>query len=190
MSTKPLSAVVENDRKPKPPEPTEAHKVDLDSFLADVLAILRLLGVSAFSPGSRPAAEPPSETPSVPAGYTPANAVAGEFFFSLGNAHGRMTATVDGGYLLHRGEGVINADKPGISGSYKVLRKKLRDDHILVPIAENTNHLRLVADLPLPSPSAAGAVLYGGQVNGRTQWKDAHGKTLAECEKAAVEDVP
>lgn len=39
------------------------------------------------------------------------------------------------------------------------------------------------------SPTSAGAVLYGGQVNGRKHGKDVNGKTLAEREAAAVDDV-
>jgi hypothetical protein len=100
-----------------------------------------------------------------------------------------MTVTADGRYVLHPGDGVLSEDKKGLSPSYKALRKMLRDDRKLVPIADNPSYSRLLADLPLPSPSAAGAVLYGGQVNGRTHWKDVNGKTLAECEATAVNNV-
>jgi Domain of unknown function (DUF4357) len=180
--------LVDNVHSPAPPRPPEAHKADLDSFLVDVLAILRLLGVSAFSAGTSPAPAPPSPLPPAPAVHTPPSTVTGEFFFSLGGASGRMTATADG-FVLHAGDGVVKADKPALKGTYKALREKLRENGSLVPIAGSVHYLRLVADLSLRSPSAAGAVLYGGQVNGRTQWKDVNGKTLAEREAAAVDDV-
>lgn len=181
-------AVVENVKKPMPPQPTEAHKADLDSFLEDVLAILRLLGVSTFSTGPRPAAAPTNLIPPAPTVPASPTAVTGEFFFSFGGATGRMTATADG-FVLHAGEGVVRADKLSIGATYKALRQKLLDKDALVPIAGKPDHLRLVEDLPLRSPSAAGAILYGGNVNGRTQWKDVTGRTLAEREAAAVDDV-
>lgn len=182
-------AVVENVRNPMPPHPTEAHRADLDSFLADVLAILRLLGVSSFSAGLSPPAAPTSLIPPAPAVPVSQIAVTGEFFFSLGGATGCMTATADG-FVLHAGEGVVRADKSSIGATYKALRQKLLGKDALVSIAGKPDHLRLVEDLPLRSPSAAGAVLYGGNVNGRTQWKDVTGKTLAEREAAAVEVQP
>lgn len=180
--------VVENTNSPDPPPPTEAHKADLDSFLADVLAILQLLGVSAFATGSSSATVPTSLI--APAATAPISPIAatGEFFFSLSDATGCMTATADG-FILHAGDGIVRSDKPSLGNTYKALRQRLLDKEALVPIAEKPNHLRLVADLPLSSPSAAGAVLYGGNVNGRTHWKDATGKTLAEREAAAVDDA-
>lgn len=181
-------AVMENVRNPTPPQPTEAHKADLDSFLDDVLPILRLLGVSAFSAGPSPTTVPTSIIPPVPAVPASPIALTGEFFFSLGGATGCMTATVDG-FVLHAGEGVLRADKSSIGATYKAVRQKLLDKDKLVPVAGKPDHLHLVEDLALRSPSAAGAILYGGNVNGRTQWKDVTGKTLAEREAAAVDDV-
>lgn len=67
-------AVMENVKNPTPPQPTEAHKADLDSFLDDVLPILRLLGVSAFSDGPSPTTVPTSLIPPVPA--VPASPIA------------------------------------------------------------------------------------------------------------------
>lgn len=181
-------ATVENATTPAPPEPTEAHKADLDSFLTDVLAILRLFGLSAFTTGPSPAV-PPAPTEPAPSGHAQSRAVTGEFFFALGDVTGCMTATPEG-FVLHAGEGVARADKPHLGGTYKALRDKLRETGALVPIAEKPNQLRLVADIPISSPSRAGAVLYGGSVNGRKHWKDATGKTLAEREAAAVDEVP
>ncbi|PZS40179.1 MAG: hypothetical protein DLM62_04260 [Pseudonocardiales bacterium] len=189
LARKATLTIVHNRNEPAPPPPpTEAHKVDLDTFLADVLAILQLLGVSAFSAESSLPAAPSSLTPPTLAMHTPPKTATGEFLFSLGGAAGCMTATADG-YVLHAGEGILLADKQSFKGTYKALREELRKSGALLPIAEKLNHLRLVADLPLPSRSAAGAVLYGGQVNGRTSWKDKHGKTLAEREAEAVNDV-
>ncbi|MDQ2883819.1 MAG: GIY-YIG nuclease family protein [Actinomycetota bacterium] len=188
LARKSQLTIVHNIKEPAPPRPTEAHKADLDSFLVDVLAILQLLGVSAFSAELSPAAVPSSLTPPAQEIHNSPNTAMGEFFFSLGGATGSMTATADS-YVLHAGDGVLLADKDSFHGTYKATRQKLLENHALVPIAEKSGYLRLVADLSLRSPSAAGAVLYGGQVNGRTSWKDKHGKTFAERETDAVNDV-
>ncbi len=65
---------------------------------------------------------------------TSPSSVTGEFFFSLGGANGRMTATADG-FVLRAGDGVVEADKPALKGAYKALREKLRENGSLAPIA-------------------------------------------------------
>jgi hypothetical protein len=61
------------------------------------------------------------------------------------------------------GRRVLDYHFPAVSGKHRF------------SIVDNPDYLDLVQDLPLHSPSAAGAVLCGGQVNGRKQWKDASG---------------
>jgi len=61
---------------------------------------------------------------------------------------------------------------------YHGLRKKLIDDGSLVPNAERT-FLEFSKDVLFSSPSAAAAVIYGRNANGRTSWLVAEkGKTL------------
>ncbi|WP_435106565.1 DUF4357 domain-containing protein [Arhodomonas sp. AD133] len=44
-------------------------------------------------------------------------------------------------------------------------------------------------DFRFASPSTAAGVLVGGAANGRTAWKDRHGRTLKELQNARTEAV-
>jgi hypothetical protein len=59
------------------------------------------------------------------------------------------------------------------------MRQKLRDEGVL---SVNTDHLVFVQDAEFSSPSAAAAVIHGGQANGLTAWRNKKGKTLKELE--------
>lgn len=59
------------------------------------------------------------------------------------------------------------------------LRDKLKEEGSLV---ENGDHLKFVKDVEFSSPSAAAAVIHGGQANGLTAWKNKQNKSLKELE--------
>lgn len=59
------------------------------------------------------------------------------------------------------------------------MRQKLKDDGVL---AVKQDHLLFVRDAEFSSPSAAAAVIHGGQANGLTSWKNKNGKTLKDLE--------
>ena len=61
------------------------------------------------------------------------------------------------------------------------LRDKLKADGSLV---ESGDHLKFTKDIEFSSPSAAAAVIHGGQANGLTAWKDRQNKSLKELESA------
>lgn len=59
------------------------------------------------------------------------------------------------------------------------IRDTLRDSGILI---EQGNHLRFAKDWVFASPSAAAAVIRGGNANGLTEWKSNEGRTLKELD--------
>jgi hypothetical protein len=59
------------------------------------------------------------------------------------------------------------------------LRDKLKEEGSLI---ENGDHLLFVKDVEFSSPSAAAAVIHGGQTNGLTAWKNKQNKSLKELE--------
>lgn len=59
------------------------------------------------------------------------------------------------------------------------LRDKLKEEGSLI---ENGDHLSFVKDVEFSSPSAAAAVIHGGQANGLTAWKNKQNKSLKELE--------
>jgi hypothetical protein len=65
------------------------------------------------------------------------------------------------------------------------LRKKLDDAKVLIA---DGDHLVFAKDYEFASPSAAAAVIRGGNANGLTEWKSEDGKTLRELETAAIFD--
>ena len=59
------------------------------------------------------------------------------------------------------------------------MRQNLKDDGVLVV---RKDCLEFAQDAEFSSPSAAAAVIHGGQANGLTSWKTKNGKTLKELE--------
>jgi hypothetical protein len=65
------------------------------------------------------------------------------------------------------------------------LRKKLDDAKVLIA---DGDHLVFAKDYEFASPSAAAAVIRGGNADGLTEWKSEDGKNLRDLEVAAVFD--
>ena len=61
------------------------------------------------------------------------------------------------------------------------LREKLKAVGSLI---ENGGHLRFTKDIEFSSPSAAAAVIHGGQANGLLAWRNQQNKSLKELESA------
>lgn len=101
-------------------------------------------------------------------------------------AVGRQT---DNGFVVLTGSEAVIADRPSTQ-KYQYaanLRATLRSEGIV----ENKNdRLLFVSDYEFSSPSAAAAVIHGGQVNGLTSWKDAKGVTLKEKEEKGIQQTP
>jgi hypothetical protein len=91
------------------------------------------------------------------------------------------------GYLTPNGIVVLNGSQAVLSpreSSTKypwstTLRDKLKEEGSLI---ENGDHLKFVKDVEFSSPSAAAAVIHGGQANGLTAWKNKQNKSLKELE--------
>ena len=62
------------------------------------------------------------------------------------------------------------------------MRQRLKADGAIV---EMPDRLRFSRDVEFTSPSAAAAVIHGGQANGLTSWKNSKGRTLKELESAS-----
>lgn len=154
---------VDNNTMPSPPEPPEAERADIDSFLTDILAIVPLLGVSAFV-RRKPAS------------------VAGDekqvFEFKMAGTAGRGLLTPQGFLLLAGSTGRVE-ETSTLSNGYRNLRAHLVDEGSLVN--DGHGNLRAEADILFPNPTQAAVALYGGQVSGPQHWHLAHdGTTLRD----------
>ncbi len=157
---------IRNGTNPAPPEPDEATKADLESFLSEMLVIYRLLGIEAF--------DEPSPGPAEPAGV---------LTFSLGGATGTGQRLTDG-FLVRAGARASKTEKAGFAAGYQSLRKALLEAGALV---DKGDAYEFMQDYLFNTPSAAGAVLYGGQVSGPQHWKYPNGESLKDRDVKAAE---
>lgn len=94
-------------------------------------------------------------------------------------ARGRRTAR---GFVVLDGSTAVAEERPSAATQHPfvvVRRSQLLKEGTLVI---DGAFLRFTRDAEFDSPSAAASVIHGGGANGRTAWKDAQGRTLAELE--------
>ena len=146
----------------------ESDRADLEIFLEKINQLLPALGVELLVPVSAKAE----------------NAAEQNLLFCeiLGlSARGHLTP--NGFVILKDSKAVLNerASTQKYPWAHN-MRQKLKDEGALI---SETTHLRFARDTDFSSPSAAAAVIHGGQANGLTAWKDAQGKTLKEIESTS-----
>lgn len=167
-------AEIDNGTMPEPAAPTEAERADLESFMVDMLVILRLLGVSAFEPLQAP-----------PTG----GGAPSKYLFTVGQTAGEGYPTRDG-FAVLAGSKARKAENASLSEGYRRLREQLVTEGVLDGSPDDGQVLVFASDYVFASPSAAGAVLYGGQVSGPQNWTRASdGKSLKEIEAETLADI-
>lgn len=94
-------------------------------------------------------------------------------------AHGRLSGN---GFVVTRGSEAVLMERPSTTKyPYAAnLRKQLREEAVLI---EQDGRLLFAKDYEFSSPSAAAAVVHGGQANGLVSWRDSAGQTLKEIEE-------
>ena len=98
-------------------------------------------------------------------------------------ATGRQT---DNGFVVLKGSEAVLEERPSTQ-KYQYaanLRATLQSDGI---VEERQNRLVFLADHEFSSPSAAAAVIHGGQANGLTAWKDSKGISLKQKEEKDIQ---
>ena len=155
-------AQLENRNVPREPALAEAERMDAESFLADMLSLLPVLGLAVFEPA--PAAD------------------AGRTMLTL-----RSQKAVARGYDSPQGFVVAAGSQaaPTSSPSARPGLSRLRDDLLAQGVLEAQGEMLVFAqDYVFSSPSTAGGLVLGQEVNGRTAWKDEQGRTLREIQEA------
>lgn len=88
--------------------------------------------------------------------------------------------TPNGIVVLRGSQAVLTPRESSIKYPWSTtLRDKLKEEGSLI---ENGDHLKFVKDVEFSSPSAAAAVIHGGQANGLTAWKNKQNKSLKDLE--------
>jgi Domain of unknown function (DUF4357) len=101
-------------------------------------------------------------------------------------AKGRQT---DNGFVVLKGSEAVLEERPSTQ-KYQYaanLRAALRSDGV---VEEKINRLVFLEDHEFSSPSAAAAVIHGGQANGLTAWKDSKGMSLKQKEEKDIQQTP
>jgi uncharacterized protein DUF4357 len=156
-------AEVENTTVPRLPAMSEAEVADTDAFLHDMLLIYPVVGVRAFEELRRLDAE--------------------ELLRLQGpgaSAEGKQTAD---GFVVLAGSIARIDTVPSIHAYMKKLRENLLGEGAIERTPEGRRFLR---DHLFNSPSTAAGVVSAGLADGRTEWKDASGRTLKEIQSAEV----
>ncbi len=153
-------AKLDNKNDPQPSPLTEADAADMDSFLADMLSIFPLVGLSVFE-------KPKAATP----GKSLLRITSKET-----KAEGYESAQ---GFVVKGGSTAVKNEKPSIHPYQSKLRKELLAEGVL---EEDGNVLRLTQDYEFGSPSTAAAVLLGRASSGPNEWKDSQGRKLKEIQ--------
>lgn len=165
------NASLDNGTAPPPPGLGEQEVAEMETYLDNVLPLFPLVGVNVFEPAEESAA-----------GESSAGGPSGEgatrllLKTQLTDAQGEDRSR---GFLVFEGA-LGRREKKVMVPGYEQLRDQLLQEGILV--AEG-DQVRLTKSHLFDSPSAAASVLSGGNKNGRTEWKDAVGRSLKELQK-------
>ena len=157
-------AILDNGNVPQLPVLSEADAADAEGFLSNMLLCLPVMGVNFFEKASAG----PSRSHDL-----------------ILRAKGIEARGVDGaaGFIVRAGSQAVKDEVPSIQSYLSELRRSLLEQGVLVP---DGACYRLTQDYTFNSPSTAAGVLLGRKANGRTEWKDANGRTLKEIQEAAA----
>ena len=155
---------LENGNVPQVPSLSEADAADAEGYLTNLLLCLPLVGARFF------------ESPEV----SETEAVA--LFL---RAKGIEARGFDGaeGFVVRAGSQAVKDEAASIHAYLGNLRRTLLQNGVLEDAGAT---FRLTQDYSFDSPSSAAGVLLGRSANGRSEWKDAAGRSLKELQEAEV----
>jgi hypothetical protein len=155
-------AKLDNQNAPQPSALSEPDAADMDSFLADMLSILPLVGLTAF------------EKPRPKAGEKSLLHLTGRGIQATGYESPQ-------GFVVQENSTAVMETLPSIQAYQMALRKQLTDQRVLV---NDGPFLKLTQDYVFSSSTTAAAVLLGRAASGPAEWENAEGKSLREIQKS------
>jgi len=162
MARQAKRAALDNANSPQMPALSEAETADAESFLADMLSIFPLVGLTVF------------EKTTVAKSST-----RHEFKIEAKGITARGYETPEG-FIVLQGSTAVLAEVASIHRYLSDLRKELQSQGVLI---SRGDHLEFTQDYLFNSPSTAAGVVQGRSANGRIDWKDHLGRTLKEFQK-------
>jgi hypothetical protein len=169
-----------NGNEPAVKSLPESDIADMEFFLAQVQVVLPVVGLDFLRQSPSPI------TPSSPQPLS--DAAAGPVRLQLkSDAHGieAHALEADGEITVLKGSGAT-VKEDYVANTYAVLRKQLIDEGRL-RLAPAHDRYEFTEDVVFNSPSAAAAVIFNRNTNGRTAWRvTGTGVTLKEWQDAQV----
>lgn len=151
---------LDNGNVPQLPALSEADAADAESFLADLLLCLPVVGVSLFEKTKVTTTK------------------GGDLLLKAKGIDARGVDSPEG-FVVRAGSTAVKAEVPSIHAYLVDLRRTLVKTGVLADAGEM---FRLTQDYTFNSPSTAAGVLLGRSANGRIEWKDAKGRSLKEIQ--------
>ena len=158
--------IMDNSNSPGLPSVTESDEIVVSGFLNSALLVIKAMGYNFFDPV-------------IDIDETKNADVIFELKASKHKAYGKMVVK-QGKYVLLKGSLFAKTLTDGARSWVKNNRKYLMDNNLLIEYDDET--LELIDNTEFDSPSGAGSVVVGYNVNGFQVWKN-NGKTLAEYEQ-------
>ena len=155
-------AELDNGNIPQLSTLSEADKADAEAFLQNMLLCLPILGLNLFEKAKAPGKK------------------SRDLILKSKGVEARGQDTAEG-FVVRAGSLAVKEDVPSIHDNLKQLRRTLLGQGVFV---DEGTHYRLTQDYTFNSPSTAASVLLGRSANGRTEWKDAQGRTLKDIQEA------
>lgn len=155
-------AELDNGNVPQRPALSDADAADAESFLANLLLCLPIVGVNLFE-------KPKVDTPS-----------SQDLFLRAKGIEARGVDSAEG-LVVRAGSQAVKDEVPSLQAPFAALRKSLLAQGVLEPAGAV---YKLTQDYTFSSPSTAASVLLGRSANGRIEWKDAKGRSLKEIQAA------
>lgn len=169
-------AELDNTTAPDTKSLPESEEADMEFFLDQVLLILPILGFTFTKP-------------SLSSGEGPKDPSEGSPLFSYEFVGTHATAReIDGEFIVFKGSTARKEAMPSWT-SYKTLREQLLRDGKIIDSSDKEFYV-FKENVAFNSPSAAAAVLFGGNQNGRKRWRiQGSKKSYAQWKEELLKDI-
>jgi len=167
---------LDNGNFPGEPTLSEADRADMEVFLSHMLGMLPVLGVHAFE--SAPGVSVSGLTAAGPAAAVPT------LLYCKGKGVEATGYESTQGFVVCKWSQAVSDEVPSLETN-KPARLVQCEDLIDRGVVErHAGAFRFTQDYVFSSPSLAATFVLGMSSNGRTKWRDAHGRTLKELQEA------
>ena len=162
MATEAKKCLLDNQNCPALPSMSEMDVADAEGFLEEILLCLPVLGINEFT---KPQTEAKQEKK--------------RLFLKGPDCQAEGMESTEG-FVVFKGALARVEETSSIHKFMTQARESLLKREIL---EENGSHFILKQDYTFSSPTTAAGVFLARNANGRTEWKDANGKTLKEIQE-------